>query len=196
MISWVTRTLEAGHYDVQFHTWGTMLLWFAAIVGVGQMAAAAIIYWRPPHFEAWIALGHVGKFGLMGLVFWRNRRQGVMPTTTAERQMWSLWAGFLLACFLTGIISHLLAPPGETYDPRALYPRFAVLSGLAFFVLGSSYWGGCYLIGIVFFAAALVMPLHLNGAALEFGLLWVAALVVLGLRLRRLSDEHAGNPPV
>jgi predicted Ser/Thr protein kinase len=189
MLDWVTRTLETSHYDVQFHSWGTMLLWFAAIVGLTQFVAAAIIWQRPPYFEAWLTLTHLVKFGLLGLVFWRNRRQGIMPTTTAERQMWSLWAGFLVACVLMGVINHRLTPPGTPYDPLPLYPQFAILTGLAFVVLGSSYWGGCYLIGAAFFTAAMVMPSHLWAAPAEFGLLWAAALVTIGLRLRRLSPE-------
>jgi eukaryotic-like serine/threonine-protein kinase len=189
MISWVTRTLEAGHYDVQFNTWGTMLLWFAAIVGIGQLVSAAVIWWRPQHLESWLFATYVAKFGLMGLVFWKNRRQGVMPATTAERQMWSLWAGFLLACVLMGVVNHQLTPAGAVYDPRPLYPRFAILSGLAFFVLGSSYWGGCYAIGAAFFTAAVLMPASLDAGPVAFGLLWAAALVTVGLRLRRLSGD-------
>src|SRR5262249_51196872 len=121
---------------------------------------------------------------------WRHRRQGVMPTTTAERQMWALWAGFLLACLLMGVVNHLLTPPGAAYDPRPLYPRGALLSGMAFGRLGSRYWGGCYLIGAAFCAAGLVMPLYLDAGPLAFGLMWSAALVMIGLRLMRLSDAE------
>jgi serine/threonine-protein kinase len=192
MLDWVTRTLEAGHYDVQFHSWGTMLLWFAVIVGIGQLAAAAIIWQRPAHFEVWVFLNHALKFGLMGLVFWRHRRQGMMPTTMAERQMWALWLGFLLACLLTGCANHLLSPPDRPYDPLPMYPHLCILSGLAFFVLGSSYWGGNYLIALAFFVAGLLMPLNLEMSALVFGLLWTGALVIMGLRLRCLSEQHVG----
>ena len=188
MISWVTRTLEAGHYDVQFSTWGTMLLWFAVIVGVGQSISAAIIWVRPPHFELWVFASHFVKFELDGPGVLAKSPAGRHATTTAERQMWSLWAGFLLACLLTGFVQHLQSPPGRPYDPRPLYPHFAILSGLAFVVLGSSYWGGCYLIGDAFLIAALVMPAHIDAAPVAFGLMWAAALAVIGIRLRRLGD--------
>jgi serine/threonine-protein kinase len=195
MISWVTRALETGHYDVQFRTWGTMLLWFAAIVCVGQLGVAAVIWYRPAHFEGWIFVAHGIKFGLMGLVFLKNRRQGVMPTTAPERLMWALWCAFLLTCLLMGVVNHELSPPGAPYDPLPLYPRVALVSGMAFIVLGSSYWGGCYLIAAAFFTAGVTMPLNLNSAPLVFGLLWAVALVVIGLRLRRLSGDDLEKSP-
>jgi serine/threonine-protein kinase len=193
MLDWVTRTLEQGHYDVQFRAWGTMLLGFAAVIGVGYAVTAAVIWRRPANLTAWLFLIHALQFAVMGVMFWRNRDKGLWPTSTAERQMWSLWGGFLVACYVTGSVSRLMATPGHPHDELTLYPHFATLSGLAFVVLGSSYWGGCYLLGLAFFGLALVMPSHLPWAPLEFGAFWTAALVATGLRLRRLSREHTGN---
>jgi serine/threonine-protein kinase len=190
VLEWVTRTLEHGHFDVQFHSWGTMLLWFAAIVGIGEVVSTLIIWQRPPHIDAWLATDHIVKFGLGLLVFWRNRPQGVRPTTTAEQQMWALWIGFLAACLLTRLVNRLQATPDHPYDPLTVYPHFAALGGLAFFVLGSTYWGGCYLVGLGFFGLAVLMPLYPDWAPLMFGGLWSGALVMIGLRLHRLAREQ------
>ncbi len=193
MLAWVTRTLEQSQYDVQFSSWGRMLLWFAAIVGVGQLGSAALIWSRPANLEWWLSVVHVLKFGLMALIFWRVRSHGVMPTTTAERQMWSLWAGFFAACFLTRQVGRMLASPDHPYEPLNNYPYFAILSALAFVVLGSSYWGGCYLIGAAFFGLAALMPYHLAWSPVTFGVMWAAALVITGQRLRRLSRDETGQ---
>jgi len=64
-----------------------------------------------------------------------------------------------------------------------------MLAGLAFFVMGSTFWGGCYLVGLGFFALGAAMPSHLRWAPLEFGLLWSLTLFVLGSRLLRLGWE-------
>jgi hypothetical protein len=71
-----------------------------------------------------------------------------------------------------------------------------VLSGLAFFVMGSTYWGGCYVIGLAFFILAALMPLNMNLAPLEFALFWSVTLSLVGVRLRRLSatDQRAEKP--
>jgi hypothetical protein len=69
----------------------------------------------------------------------------------------------------------------------------ALLSGLAFFVMGSLYWGGYYAVGAAFFALALAMPLGLEWAPLAFGLFWAAVLVAISLHIRRLDDAGEGS---
>jgi hypothetical protein len=64
----------------------------------------------------------------------------------------------------------------------------AVLASLAFLVLGSSYWGYCYLIGGLFLVLALAMTQWLPAAPLAFGLCWGASLMLAGARLRRLAN--------
>ncbi len=70
------------------------------------------------------------------------------------------------------------------------YPFLAILSGLAFFIMGNNYWGRCFAIGVSFFILACLMPLRMEWAPLEFGLFWAASLTMVGLHLRRL-----GSPP-
>jgi hypothetical protein len=71
------------------------------------------------------------------------------------------------------------------------YPLFAITAGMAFFVLGSSYWGRCYVIALAFFALSGVMLLRLEWATLEYGVSWALVLVAVGRRLSRLGREHA-----
>jgi hypothetical protein len=65
----------------------------------------------------------------------------------------------------------------------------AVLASMAFIVLGSSYWGYCYVIGAAFLAIALSMPAWLTGAPLAYGLAWAASLTTLAVRLRRFHAK-------
>jgi hypothetical protein len=85
------------------------------------------------------------------------------------------------------------APPG--WENLIHYPFSAVLSGLAFFVMGSNYWGRCYAVGLVFFALALLVTSWLPLAPLAFGVLWAVTLVALGLHLRRLGDRVESKEP-
>src|SRR5438067_254604 len=88
-------------------------------------------------------------------------------------------------------------PPTSTasFAARRSASAAALLTGMAFFVLGSSHWGWFYAFGLAFFALSLVMPLRLEWATLEFGLLWAAALLVIGLQLRRLGRMPEGRSP-
>ena len=78
-------------------------------------------------------------------------------------------------------------------DALSVYPFWAVLSGLAFFVMGSNYWGWCYAIGVGFFGLAILMPLNLSWASLEFGVAWTVTLTVIGLHMRRMGRQSAAE---
>ena len=73
-------------------------------------------------------------------------------------------------------------------------PTGPILSGLALFVMGTRYWGRCYLFGGAFFVLAAFMPFILNWSALAFGLLWCTCLVSIGRHLRRLAVDSGGQP--
>jgi hypothetical protein len=89
------------------------------------------------------------------------------------------------------ILAHDPTTP-ERWGELIFYPTSAILSGLAFFIMGSNYWGRCYAVGLAFMGLALVMPLRLAWAPVEFGLAWCVALVSFGLHLRRLGREAGG----
>ena len=77
----------------------------------------------------------------------------------------------------------------------AEYPFFAITAGMAFFFLGSSYWGWCYAFGLAFFALSALMLINTEWAVLEFGALWAVCLVIMGARLRGLAKERGEARP-
>src|SRR5262249_39717751 len=110
----------------------------------------------------------------------------LLPTSTAERQLWAIWIGYLVGCVAVVVAGRQLPHFEEDYKTR-LYVLWTLLAGLAFFAMGSSYWGRCYAFGIAFSALGAVMPLKLEWAPLGFGGLWAVALASMGLHLRRLA---------
>ena len=86
--------------------------------------------------------------------------------------------------------SYLLQPTNAEFNDFLAYPPMAVLASLLFIMLGSSYWGYCYLIGAVFLTLAILMTFWLPAAPLVFGAAWAASLSILSIHLGRL----AGNP--
>jgi eukaryotic-like serine/threonine-protein kinase len=181
VVDQLARVLSRSHYDVQFHAWGTLLLWLAPLTLLAQVPVRALARAGRPLDAAVPAAG----------LWWGNRRGRKAAAGPAQRLLWSILFGNLLALALMAAVS--LPPLGGPSDPLALYPRWAVLTGLAFFVMGGAYWGGCYLIGLSFFGLALLMPLAPEWAPLGLGGLLSAALALVGVRLRRLGREPGGG---
>ncbi len=188
----LARTLDRSQYSGEFRTWGTMLLWFAVIVFCGHLLTFFLLHQEAkPHYSlAW--LSRISQFVLMGLLFGRYRgARSFLPTSSAERQLWAIWIGYLLAVGISWLVSLLELMPGDQWNELALYPFSAILTGMAFFAMGSNYWGQCYAVGLAFFALAAVMALRMSLAPLEFGILWGVTFIALGLHLRHKGGECA-----
>jgi serine/threonine protein kinase len=189
------RTLDRSHFIGEFRSWGSMVLIVAAIVLVEHLIVFALRLYESPEKRAWHLLARLIQFGVLGGLFWKNRRQSLWPTSSAERQLFSIWIGYLVSCYLVWQVPRLLSVTGQPVEELPLYPSWAILSGLAFFVMGSNYWGWCYAFGAAFFGLALLMPLMLPVASLAYGVLWTAVLVSIGLHLRKLGRDHADRAP-
>ena len=188
----LVQALERGHYDVEMRSWGTMCMRFAVIVVTAHVLIFVQTQTRgpPPHSLAWVAGTRAWEFlGIMA-VMWFHRRDCYPPRSLPSRQIWALWAAYLGGSVVLAFAGMCMTP-AEPYDPLTLYPQLAVLSGLGFLVMGSSYWGGCYLIGASLMALALVflLPGMLAWAPLIFGFTWGASLLALGRRLRMVAGE-------
>jgi serine/threonine-protein kinase len=186
----LARTLERSRHDVDFANWSTMLLFFAAIVFLAHLTSFVLIEMELPRSQRWLHwLPRGVEFVLIAAVFWRYRGSTWLPRTAAERELWSIWLGYIIAYEVAVFVcSQLFDPNLLEYSRDALrYPITAILSGLALFIMGSNYWGGCYAIGGAFFLLAIVMPFHLRWAPLEFGAMWGVTLGAIGWRLRQLA---------
>ena len=191
----LARTLERSQSMAEFHTWGQMLVLFGLIIFVGHLATWLLLKTHLPHGYAW--LPRAGQFLVMALVFWSYRRSALLPTTATERQLWSIWLGYLLGHAVIGVALREMVhrdligqggKGGELWSELMTYPTSAALSGMAFFVMGSHYWGRCYAIGALFFMLAIVMPYRLEWAPLVFGSVWLVILVAMGRHLGRLGS--------
>jgi eukaryotic-like serine/threonine-protein kinase len=187
MIDRIARTLEHSQYDVQFGAYGAMLYWFAGIVMTTQIVKH--VQMTCDQSVIWVAGIQGVQFALIGLVFWLYRGRGLSSSTTAERQLWSVWIGYIAGSVLIAVAGWQEFNRDQVYH-MAEYPFFAITAGMAFFFLGSSYWGWCYAFGLAFFAVSMLMLLDMYWAVLEFGAIWTVCLVILGTRLRWLAPER------
>ena len=196
----LARTLGHSARDVEFHQWGTLLF----VIGVTVLIchSANYIAWQmgQPLWIRWIT--GTFQFVVIALAFWRLRPGRLLPETAAERQLWTIWIGYFLASGAAALIDAQLFVREEAgvrtdISRWTMYPYSALLSGLAFFVMGSGYWGGCYLIGLGFLVVAAIMPQKIETAPLLFALMWSATLCTLGLHLRQIGrgEKQACEAP-
>lgn len=198
----MARSLERDNRSADFSAWSSMLLAIAAVVLIEHVAVFSFIWSGMP--RGFVTAVRGVQLASIGLLFWYNRRGRLMPTTAAERELWTIWIGYFTTYFSTIITTRVLTyretVESETvsaaYFPELLpYPFIALVSGLAFFVMGANYWGRCYAIGALFFLVGPLMAIDLRFGPLMFGLLWSIILVVLGLHLRKQEVKLALEKP-
>jgi hypothetical protein len=185
------RTLERNQYIGEFHTWALMLFGFAGVILVEHITIFLLILRDPPFLRQWVLLARMTQFLIMGGLFLRHRRHSLLPTTAAEKNLWTIWIGCGLASMAVGVAhGQMVRYAGWPDKPEALYPAWSALTGLAFFLMGGTIWGRCYGIGVGFFLLTVAMPIHLTWAVLEYGLAWAASLTIIGVHLRRAGRQH------
>jgi tRNA A-37 threonylcarbamoyl transferase component Bud32 len=196
MLDRLARTLERGPHAIEFRGWGKMLLWFGVIVFVGHLLTFVMVETGLPKPLHWGS--RIGQFAILGVLFlyYRGSRT-ILATSAAERQLWSIWLGYLAAFAGSVLVSRQLwkvIQPDQPWNELTLYPFSSLLTGLAFFAMGSNYWGKCYAFGLAFFGLAALMPLKLDLAPLLFGMLWSLTFISLGLHVRRIARESGRDP--
>ena len=186
----LVRTFERSQYDQEVHTWSRLLVQFAWIA----LATHLLVYLNrvidcPYPLGGLIAIRLLEVIAL-GTVLWHLRSQWYPPRGAPARQLRSLGLGYMAGSIVLLIVTYLLAPAGMAFDDSRVYPPMAVLTGLLFIMLGSSYCGYCYVIGSTFLTLAIVITFFLNFGPLLFGIAWATSLAALGFRLRRLARKE------
>ncbi|HEX3315782.1 MAG TPA: protein kinase, partial [Gemmataceae bacterium] len=190
----LTRMLDRSQHDYAFATWSSMLMIMAGVVAVEHILMYFMLATQQD--RRIIFASRFLQFATLGVLFLYHRGRNIWPTTAAERELWSIWIGYFftygMGIFVTRTISQLgIVAPGPNAEPYLVellpYPFVSLVAGLAFFVMGSNYWGRCYMFGIAFWIMAALMPLRLSLAPLEFGAVWTVSLAWLGYHLRLLS---------
>jgi serine/threonine-protein kinase len=186
--SWCARfasLLDRSHFDVQFGSFARLFLALALLMLVTETAVNTAFLLDG---SEWVGLLFQSmRLVLFGGLFWWFRPGGSLsPSSSAERLLWSLTLGYIIASILLGV-THRLLHGGSFAAEMAHYPKLAALTGMLFFAVGSLYWGWCYALGVGFFLLSLLMTIDLRWAGYAHGLMWFVALGAISLRLRRLG---------
>jgi hypothetical protein len=104
-----------------------------------------------------LCLSVFAPYGLLFAAFRANRAAppaGRQP----QRLLWSIWVGHLFAGVAVFLGCRLTSGADYVHGFLLAYPGYAALTGLAFFVMGSTYWSREYAFGLAWLALATLMP--------------------------------------
>ncbi len=188
------RTLGQNRLGAEFQAWAAVNFQFAGLTLATYLAVELLLFLQAPWY--WVSALHVLQLAGMGLILWRK----LPPTRTSagveERQIVSIWVGWVIALYCFATVGKVLYGMAGAYALE-MYPLFATASGMGCFAMAGRYWGRYYAYGLAFFGLTFVMLLHIRLAALEFGLLWTFIMLDTGRHLNRLArpTEGAGRLP-
>ena len=170
---WVARTI-----------WGRIALALGVVSLLFNCAVYVLLQTQQPKEVWWISVGLFWLLSAYIVVYYLRPRFHAL--TPAERHVLAIWGGLTLATMSLWVAIDM------PYDERLLttfYPAVAVMMGSGYFVEGSIYWGRFYLLGLAFFALAIVMHFTPEWAPLEMAVFSGGSLAVIGWQLLRTEDE-------
>ena len=170
----VSRALRPSRNEEYFRGWGVGLISFGLMIFFSHVG---IFLSETEARTSWINYLMPRSIMFAGLLvmLWRFRHYSILPTNSAERLVWIVWAGYLL-----GLASANTVQTALGHNQRESYALFSILAGFGFLVMGVHVWGGGYLVGLVFMIAAPILAVYSELSPLLFGSLWAAALFLFG----------------
>ncbi len=183
----MTRALRQSRHEEHFRGWGLGLMAFGLVIFLSHVA----IYvfegaWRDSLVTFFCTRG--AMFAALLIMFWRFRHHSLLPTKSAERLIWVVWIGYLLALGASNAARSVFG-----HDQRESYASFTVLAGFGVLITERPAWGGGYVVGIVFMIAAPILAIYADLAPLAFGTLWAGALLTFGLHYWRRGRAAQAN---
>ena len=186
----ITRALRHSRHEEHVRGWGLGLMAFGLVI---LLSHVAIFFLEGTSYDPWVTylLPRSIMFAALLIMLWRFRHYSVLPTNSAERLIWVVWIGYLLALGAVNAIRSVFG-----HDQRESYASFAVLTGLGFLIMGAHIWGGGYVVGLVFMTAAPLLAMYTGIAPLVFGALWAGALLTFGLHYWRRGRVAQGKDSI
>jgi serine/threonine protein kinase len=200
----LARTLDRSTNEAEFRSWSASYFFLGPAILAAHVTTYLLM--RSGCSPQTIRLSWIVELIVETLGFFWFRPRTLLPANAVERYLWSAWLGFIVAWTASGVVFSYLfsanwlaagtaakAQWGTLIGELVAYPLSAILACLAFFIMGGSYWGRCYVFSLLFFVLALLMPLKLEWAPLGMGVLACAVILNIAVHLRRLEKRSASQ---
>jgi hypothetical protein len=173
---------------------GVALVLYALLIFSTNAAAFALLRYGAAESLVWAAVfaSYLPLFVILAL-----KADPSVRSPAAVRLMWSLWAGHALAALAVLVPARVLLHPDFKAAFLVAYPAIAALTGLGFVVMGSVFWGGQYVLGVLWLLLAAAMPAFPEYGPLAYAVLMGGGTFVMGMQVlkRAVADDPLARDP-
>ena len=181
----MAREFHRDQHQTYFKNWDRALENIGFVVFAAHLVMfGAQFLFEPPH--EWIAYWPARTVMMCGIliVIYRAREGAMLPSSTAERPIWSIWIAYLATLAVLNVIS-LIGDNPQT----SVFQSAAALSGFGFIAMSGHIWGGSAALGLGFLAVATACQFLPVISPLLLGSMWLISMLTLARHYRL----HAPN---
>jgi serine/threonine-protein kinase len=166
----VAREIRRDQHQIYFEKWGTALVVIGVVV---LLSHVAMFFLReknlPPSTAFWLPRAFMLMTIFAAIAYARGG--SLLPRTTAERPVYSIWLAYLLTLAVMNVLAVARDDP-----PEDIFVIASALSGFGFLAMAGHVWGGSALFGLGFLATALLANYLPTYAPLLLGGMWFISL--------------------
>lgn len=176
----MAREFRRDQHQTYFKNWDQALENIGFIVFLAHLLMYGL-QWLSTTPSNWLAYWPARTLMMCAIfiVIYRAREGAMLPSSMAERPVWSIWIAYLVTLTvlnLIPVISH-----GEHDN---VFQTAAALSGFAFIAMSGHIWGGAAPLGLGFLAVAVASAFIPSISPLLLGTMWLISMLTLARHYR------------
>ena len=181
------RLMRETHHIGVLENWGMLWMWHSLAVFLLCLLTQVMEWVGVSNHGAYLALWSVGLV-TWGIILWRLRRRAG-PVLFVERQIAHAWAAGVISSIMFFLIEVIMG-----YKVLSLSPAIAVSAGMIFVLKAGILTGRFYVLALLMFATALVMPLFAEWRIILLGFTMAISFFVPGLKYYRQRKRGIQTP--
>ncbi|MGB1814096.1 MAG: protein kinase domain-containing protein [Rubripirellula sp.] len=177
----MAREFRRDQHQTYFKNWDRALENIGFIVFVAHLLMYGLQALLSNTAHHWIAYWPIRALMMTAIFFviYRAREGAMLPSSMAERPVWSIWIAYLVTLAALNLIT--ITTGGEQDN---VFQTAAALSGFAFIALSGHIWGGAASLGLGFLAVAAACAFFPTISPLLLGTMWLVSMLTLARHYR------------
>jgi serine/threonine-protein kinase len=179
----MAREFRRDQHQTYFKNWDRALEMIGFIVFIAHMLMYGL-QWLSDSPNNWLAYWPARGLMMCAIFFviYRARDGAMLPSSVAERPVWSIWIAYLVTLAVLNLIT---IASGD--DQGNVFQTAAALSGFAFIAMSGHIWGGAAPLGLGFLAVAAASAFSPEISPLLMGSMWLISMLILARHYRSKS---------